>query len=139
MMSSDRQWSERAAMRAVRRLAPAVLLGTAIAVLWQTAGGPDIGSLKPLFQGSRFDSATGLALSELVIWSCLLAVAGYAAIAGTLGAARAAMRNRFTLRGTTLVALVGLAFLIAGLARHASQSVTVCCGSLQEARAALGR
>jgi hypothetical protein len=138
MTPSDRQWSEGAAMRAGRRLAPALLLGTAIIVLWRAAGGPDVGSLKALFQGSRFDIPTGLALSELVIWICLLAVASYMAISGTLGAARAARRRRVLLRGSTLAAMVGLAFLTAGLARHASQSVTVCCGSVQEARAALG-
>jgi hypothetical protein len=125
-------------MKAVLRFTPVAFVGIAIAVLWIAVGAPDIGAVGPLFQGSRFDAAAGLALSRLILWGCALSVAGYLTVIYAFRALRTVARARVTVRASTLVALIGVAVLVAGIARHV-QPVHVCCGSVQEARSALGR
>jgi hypothetical protein len=115
------------------------VLAGAVAALWLTSGGPNVAPVKQLFSGSRFDVGAGVALSELLLWCCLFAVAGYATIVIALDAVRTALRGRFGANVPAVLAVLGLAFLIVGLVRHATAGVSVCCGSVQEARDALGR
>ncbi|MFN2451283.1 MAG: hypothetical protein ABR541_02900 [Candidatus Dormibacteria bacterium] len=110
--------------------AGALLLGTAVAVL----GPPDLAAAHDLLTGSGATRPGALAVVGVVVW-CGFGMILLAAVVGAVRAVRMQQRNR---RGpwlrTCLIAGFGAAILAGGVARHATASPSLCCGSVPEAR-----
>lgn len=130
---------ERLRRRLAVGVAPrAVLLGAA-AVLWRTAGGPDFATVGAVIRGAQLDRPAGLAVSIAIVWALLLAVAAYSVGVGAVDLVRAVWRSRWRARWDLMLAAGGTVFLAVALIRHLTPSVDLCCGSVQEARAQIGR